>query len=629
MKAGLGSVAAIVVGAWIPIFGQVSPGPLSKAHHALDGPLKCANCHTFGAGSRKLLCLTCHHEIQGLIARHEGYHGRAVNRAKGDLDCARCHTEHYGENFQIFQWPASREEFDHRTTGYALEGRHAGLKCEQCHNARHIAVEDRKVILTKDLNRTFEGLHPACLTCHEDRHKGQLGSDCARCHDVTQWKPVRTFDHATTKYPLTGRHQEVACARCHRPLAGDAKVTQYTGLDFASCTGCHQDPHHGAFAARCESCHNTEAWRQVSAGNAFDHSRTKFPLNGKHAGVACLKCHQDSNFKSPVAHEKCMDCHRDQHKGQFQHRADRGECGACHTDQGWRPSTFTEASHRETAYPLTGKHQGLECGKCHTPAGVETNYHPAFKACLDCHRDPHGGQFAAAPHGNRCEDCHDLSGFHPSLYTLKQHQSSAFALKDAHAAVACLDCHRKESAPAGADRQFHFTNTACTGCHKDPHAGEFPAAAKAGLAPGQDLCESCHGMRSWHDLKPYDHALTGFRLEGAHAVLRCGDCHRPRNVETSHSEMLFKAAPERCEGCHEDIHGGQFRRGETAADCADCHGVSQWMATRFDHDKTAFSLRGAHEQVPCRLCHTDRKPAGARSVVIYKGTPKECRACHG
>jgi hypothetical protein len=152
------------------LVGQVSPGPLSKAHQSLDGTLKCGSCHVFGTGSPKLKCLDCHSEIRALVRQHEGYHGRVVDRAKGDMDCVRCHTEHYGEDFRIYKWETSKEEFDHRQAGYPLVGRHAGLHCEQCHNAKHVSQADRRQIKVSDLNKTFEGLHPACQTCHADPH---------------------------------------------------------------------------------------------------------------------------------------------------------------------------------------------------------------------------------------------------------------------------------------------------------------------------------------------------------------------------------------------------------------------------------------------------------------------------
>lgn len=614
-----------------PLCAQVSPGPLSHPHQSLDGPLKCASCHIFGAGAPKLRCLHCHGEIRLLVARKRGYHGRVVNRAKGDIDCARCHTEHYGENFNIIRWPTSKDEFDHRETGYPLLGRHAGLRCEQCHNPRHISAEDRKRINVRDLTRTFQGLSAACLTCHEDPHTGQLGADCQRCHNFTHWKPATTFDHSTAHYPLTGRHQEVPCAKCHHPLATDTRVTQYTGLKFAECNDCHQDPHHGAFAARCESCHNTGAWKQVrSSPGSFDHDKTKFPLAGKHVAVACLKCHKDANFKTPVPHALCMDCHRDVHKGQFQHRTGHGECAPCHNEAGFRPSTFSVANHQSTEFPLAGKHAGVACAKCHTPAGADTNYHPAFKACTDCHKDPHRGQFAAAPLNNRCEQCHTVDTFRPSTFTLARHQNVRFPLRGAHEAVACLDCHRAVAGGQGdAERQFHFPDLTCQGCHQDPHRGEFPATLKSGLKPGQNVCESCHGLRSWRELKPFDHATTKFALTGAHRVLACLDCHRPGEGQAPARQLHFQGAPGQCVGCHEDVHAGQFQRGGKPADCSTCHSTTRWVASLFDHNKgTNFALTGAHEKVPCKLCHFQRRPINGRSVVIFIGTPSRCQDCH-
>jgi predicted CXXCH cytochrome family protein len=614
----------------LPLAAQVSPGPLSKAHQSLDSPLKCAMCHSFGAGEAKLKCLNCHREIYELVKNHESMHGRVANRAKGDTDCARCHTEHYGERFRIFKWETSKEEFDHKQTGYPLVGKHAQLKCEECHSPKHISPEDRKHIMVHDLTQTFEGLHPACLTCHEDHHAGQLGAECQNCHDSNNWKAVKKFDHSTTHFPLTGKHEDVECAKCHKPSKADAKVIQYKGVDFASCTSCHQDPHHGSFEARCESCHNTGTWKRVhiSSGN-FDHSKTKFPLNGKHEGLACDKCHVNSDFKKPIEHEKCMDCHKDQHKGQFVSRADHGECGSCHTDAGWKPTTFTETSHQSTKYPLAGKHQGLDCAKCHTPAGLDTNYHPASQACSDCHKDAHAQQFVSAPHFNRCEDCHKVEGFHPSTFTLKQHQSSSFALKGAHAAVACQDCHRKEDAPAGADRRYHFGNSACEACHQDPHQAQFPKLMTVGLKQGQSVCEACHSLKSWHDLKSFDHGNTTFALMGRHQVLACVDCHRPVATAARYRTIPFQPAPERCVGCHEDIHAGQFQKGSEPVDCALCHDAVRWTAGLFNHESAStFSLAGAHDKVPCKLCHTDHKEINGRSVVIYRGTPRECAACH-
>lgn len=690
----------------LPLCGQVSPGPLSKAHVSLDGPLDCASCHVF-TGARKLKCLPCHGEIRKLVNQREGYHGREVK--KGDAECVRCHTEHYGRDFRIYKWDTSKEEFDHSKAGYPLVGKHAGLTCEKCHNSKFIAPADRKLIKVKDLNKTFEGLHTACLTCHEDTHRKQLGADCEKCHSVDGWKPLIHFDHMTTRYPLTGKHQDVACDKCHKPTAENAKVIQYVGMSFETCTGCHQDPHHGSFKQACESCHGTDNWKRIRQSNGFDHSTTKFPLTGKHADVACFKCHANSNFSVRLPYEKCVDCHKDTHKGQFDHRPDHGECGPCHTVDNWKPSTFIESSHKDTAYPLTGKHQGLACDKCHMGPGfdkekmrVDIDYHPSYKACLDCHKDIHGGQFAAPPRANKCEDCHTVSGFQPSTFTLKDHQTSRFDLRGSHTAVPCQDCHKKEdkedkvdAVTAAAMRVplpsritgYHFDSLACETCHKDPHQGQFPKVliSRATATPGdtgavsiasefslltpratatpggsgtvstanefsvlapraraselnalisrakaaQSVCESCHGLVSWQQLKPFDHGLTDYVLTGGHTSVACLECHKAQNPDEQVRSLPFKVT-DKCDGCHEDIHGGQFER-EGTVDCASCHTTTRWPLSEleFDHEtRTKFSLQGAHQDVPCRLCHNDRREINGRLVIVYKDAPHECEQCH-
>jgi len=269
----------------------------------------------------------------------------------------------------------------------------------------------------------------------------------------------------------------------------------------------------------------------------------------------------------------------------------------------------------------------VACAKCHAPAGLDTNYHPRFQACLDCHRDPHGGQFADAPRANRCEDCHTVDSYRPATYGIRDHQSSRFPLKNAHAAVTCQDCHQKGGPDAS--WTFHLGNLTCAGCHQDPHRGDFPEAMKANRAAGQDICESCHGLARWQQLKFFDHAQTVFPLTGAHQALGCLACHRPLGPDGPSQQVPFKAASRECQGCHEDIHGGQFRSGNDTVDCARCHTTSRWLATVFDHETgSTFSLRGAHGDVPCRMCHEVRQDATGRSVAMYKGTPRECKSCH-
>ena len=60
----------------------------------------------------------------------------------------------------------------------------------------------------------------------------------------------------------------------------------------------------------------------------FDHSKTKFPLTGRHTKVACEDCHKKSLENTPTA---CIACH----KKDDVHRGRRPDCARCHTTNNW------------------------------------------------------------------------------------------------------------------------------------------------------------------------------------------------------------------------------------------------------------------------------------------------------
>ncbi len=609
--------------------GQLSPGPLSQAHKSLDTPTQCTSCHVLGSREAKFRCLDCHQEIATRIREGRGFHARIAQPPSSE-SCARCHSEHNGEKFLLIRWEPSREQFDHAKTGWALDGKHAALACERCHNPQRLPAEEKKDIQVKDLGRTFLGLSQRCQTCHEDAHRGQLGNDCQRCHTATAWKPANGFDHTKARFHLTGAHAQVACQKCHAPLPAGAGL-KFTGLAFESCQSCHADPHRGAFQQTCEQCHNTGNWRRVALASKFDHSRTDFPLLGKHLSVGCTQCHARGDFKKPVAHQLCLDCHRaDPHGGQFATRADRGECAACHSVEGFKPAKFTIKEHAGSAYPLLGKHAEVTCAKCHKAAGRATVYKLKFAACLDCHADEHRGQFAAAPNLSRCEACHTVEGYSPSGFTLVKHKLTSFPLTGGHAAVACNDCHQPIARYLPAKvAKFRFEDASCAACHNDPHKGQFrDVKSKIASDFGASGCAACHSTRAWKDMAGFDHGKAGFELLGTHRAVPCAGCHQSPRMEASLKNVVFRNAPQECESCHEDSHAGQFAKsGKTA--CAECHNSAKWRPSLFDHERARFSLAGAHKDVACALCHTTKRAVEGRPVVFYRPTATECAACHG
>ncbi len=627
LRAGLLLLAVCALGAGAS--AQISPGPLAKAHQSLNGDTNCIKCHEVSTRAPSFKCLECHREIAAEIQQNKGLHATFPRSGPPGSACVKCHSDHNGVDFNMIHWNPTPSGFDHAKTGYVLDGKHVGVSCRACHLAQHIAPAQRALLPGKDWNHTWMGLSPACGTCHEDKHQGRFGANCAQCHNTTDWKAAslnrETFDHSKTRYPLTGEHRYVLCSSCH--TAGADGQIRYAGLPFASCSDCHRDPHKGEFKQGCDSCHTTFTWKKSNFTTTFDHSKTNYPLVGKHLEVPCESCHQSADFKAPIPHDACADCHKpDPHGGQFAHRADGGKCETCHTVQGWSPSTFSVADHAKTGFPLIFPHADVKCASCHVPAGNDTKFTIKFAQCVDCHADEHQGQFADAPWRNRCEQCHTGATFKSTSYTLAKHQKSTFPLTGGHEAVACNECHKPMSGTKVTP--YHFARLDCTTCHEDVHRGQFAQRMAVRDAAGKALgCQACHLTREWKDLTRFDHAQTNFPLLGSHRAVACIDCHRPPAMELDMRHVDFTKTPVNCGDCHQNPHADQF--GARANDCAGCHNSNKWKPSLFDHDKTGFPLKGGHEDVACSACHTLKKPVNGSLVLFYKPTPKACEACHG
>jgi len=541
---------------------QISPGELSAQHASLEGMGNCTKCHSLGKAVTDAKCLACHAELRTRITAGRGYHARVKEKA-----CVDCHKEHHGRNFSIVRFDP--KTFDHRETGFALEGKHREQECVRCHTPAKIVAKDVLENSTLMASRTYLGLPRECKSCHADVHRAQLGGQCQRCHGNDGWKPAPRFNHETAKYRLTGRHQQVACAKCHLVMPVDGTTIRYAGIEFAHCSSCHADPHRGKFRKSCESCHSTNGWRQGAAKN-FDHATTRFPLKGKHASVRCESCHppvrnaaggsivQSFEVKN---FQKCADCHTDVHRGEFTARKDKGACESCHNEKGFAPSQFDHATSR---YPLKGKHGKTECKQCHGAVTVDLkgkNVPPDFRVkkfqrCAECHEDGHGGQFVRRTDNGACESCHAVEGFLPPAYTVLEHGKSRFVLVGGHEAVPCGKCHAAEKVKAKSTRQFTWkTEQQCEACHKDAHAGQFPAKRYAG-------CVSCHAPKGWKHLV-FSHDRTEFPLTGKHVGVACAECHKEIMFVKNEKIRRFAGAPMRCVDCHpaKDLPAQQAREG--------------------------------------------------------------------
>jgi len=452
-------------------------------------------------------------------------------------DCATCHSAE--------GWGRARADFDHSATGFPLAGAHARLDCASCHGE----------------TRRFTGLSSTCRSCHRDDspHGAQFAArDCDACHAPAQWDGAARFSHARTSFPLVGEHVRVACASCH---AGAGAARRYEGVAHATCESCHDDPHEGVFGADCRTCHTPTGWGRMA--QSFDASRidheelTGFALVGAHASLDCASCHgdprrpddgirmtftrRDGAFPAP-AHETCGSCHTDYHAGAFADNPRGSDCESCHAQAAWVPAQFDLARHQEeTRFPLTGAHVATPCSACHggRAAGTIPNFTLAV-TCEGCHanENPHGDTFAEADGVTACGSCHATSGWASGAF---DHSETDFPLTGAHGSLECASCHERETGTDGRPaRQFRGLDMACASCHADdqPHRDQFAGRT----------CDACHDTRSF-TLAAFNHATTRFPLEGPHARVSCGSCHRTES-DAAGTFVRFRPLGTACADCH-------------------------------------------------------------------------------
>jgi hypothetical protein len=198
-----------------------------------------------------------------------------------------------------------------------------------------------------------------------------------------------------TDYPLQGAHLAVPCNLCHQK---NYRNTIRFKFNTTTCIACHRDFHNGTASIyvsnerqgdECSYCHSSESWDAVN----FDHTKTEFPLKGKHSTILCGKCHRagpdkagESAINFKIGSKVCQDCHQDIHGGQFA-RQGKTDCQGCHTETDWQSSKFDH--NRDSQFELKGAHQKVACAKCHknTVIGGENTilYKPIDTSCSACH----------------------------------------------------------------------------------------------------------------------------------------------------------------------------------------------------------------------------------------------------
>lgn len=463
----------------------------------------------------------------------------------------------------------------------ALAAAHDELsdKCESCHSG---------------FSRKSQG--KLCLDCHEAiradlngkrRFHGRLqNAECSGCHaehlgeksDITGLDKDR-FDHSLTAFPLLGRHKMLDCKQCHKDAwRKESKLPGRFRLKRQACAGCHDDPHNGKLPGDCASCHTEVDWHRTG----FDHARTHFPLEGKHAEALCVACHKDAWYEAPT---ECIGCHEagDIHRGTM-----GSKCGECHGSASWHTVKF---EHDKTRFSLGKSHAQVQCALCHTGKPHQFDWLFTGKIrkqerCAACHRrdDMHAGIY-----GSNCSLCHRNGDWEKA--TFDHSRSTSFALEGRHKTVACVACH----AP-GKEIDRRHPRSACLDCHggDDVHQGSLGKT-----------CTDCHSVRSRWTSTTFSHDFTAFPVTGMHKLLACNACH---------ATQRFRSERDSCEECHQvgDVHKGVFK-----TQCDGCHNTREWPTWEFEHSRTTFPLVGAHEKMGCFDCHLSSQPVLSKRSTCY------------
>lgn len=172
----------------------------------------------------------------------------------------------------------------------------------------------------------------------------------------------------------------------------------------------------------------------------------------------------------------------------------------------------------------------------------------------------------------------------------------------------CLNCHTEIKNLISNEKGYHYfvKDENCANCHKEHFGRNFKLVN--------------------FDEKSFDHNLTKFKLEGAHAKLKCSSCHNQKFFKgEKYKNGTFLGLGTKCLDCHQDAHMGQLSQ-----NCLECHTFEKWdLALKtFNHDKARFKLTGLHKNVNCYSCHPKSKSGNVLFTVFKNLNFSSCSNCH-
>jgi len=377
---------------------------------------------------------------------------------------------------------------------------------------------------------------------------------------------------------------------------------------------------------------------QISPG---DLSQSHADLEGM---SNCILCH---DIGEKVSNKKCLDCHDEiqaliSSKQGYHSNSTvvKKDCFDCHSDHHGRKFDMTRFDeknfkHELSGYELEGKHEIIDCRKCHVADNISDNeikkrpdtFLGLNQDCIACHDDFHQSTLSS----DDCLSCHDMNAFNPAPRF--DHNKADFVLKEKHKDVDCIECHVKTTKNGKEFQEFNAVPFSdCNSCHEDPHKDKLPGN-----------CMNCHSeisFTNFNSLTSFNHSLTSFDLKGKHGSTDCFACHKDPKDPLLVFQDNKNINENNCVKCHSDQHEGKY-----GLDCAQCHSENSFISLKkmnfFNHDLTDFHLSGKHLQVDCKECHKGRYSKAIEFTSCnnchedyHRGEFKrddispDCNACH-
>lgn len=315
----------------------------------------------------------------------------------------------------------------------------------------------------------------------------------------------------------------------------------------------------------CENCHITSSWKKIRPNAKFNHTRTGFPLRGRHKQALCNQCHNETSQR-PKAKNKggsvrghlargkkqirtCESCHKSPHN-QTVSRA----CQQCHNTRTWK-RTQAFLAHQRTQFPLTGAHASVNCTACHINKEMN-KFRKVSTQCISCHSKEYT---SASTHPNHrsagfstnCRQCHATYAWKPA----RINHNLYWPLLGAHQRVNCSSCHQRN--------RYKDTPKDCMSCHSKDYkrAGHTPSSHSSN-------CISCHSMNAWKPASFQNHDKFFPISTGNHSGFTCTQCHPTATAKGQFTCL----AP-----CHTKSKMDQEHIGEVAGyvyesrKCLSCH----------------------------------------------------------